>query len=200
MSGGVGEKLSKLECRSLSMKVLFFLGLFSTLVTGAPSTRLHAAEINNQTISQFDRELGRWRVTNSVKLGPGTFKDLDFVVETSRALGGLGIRADWYDAKTGVFFGEIIRTYNPSTEQIEQQYFAAAKSVWSSRAQHVTFTDNGYQSAFSGEDQYGVFEARSTTTFLPDHGGYDWIIERRYDGGEWFVIDRGKARPYMPGQ
>lgn len=56
--------------------------------------------------------------------------------------------------------------------------------------------DNGFGTAFEGEDQFGSFEARSQTVFLPDGGGFDWTIERRYPGTDWFVIDRGEARPF----
>lgn len=157
------------------------------------------AETAQELLAHFEPEMGRWAVSNSVMKGPGQVAELKFIVETSQTLGGLGVTTDWYDAETGNFFGEVIRTYNPKTEEVEQHYFAAASSTWSMTSQALVFSGAGYSTSFSGEDPYGTFDARTQTTHLPDHGGYDWTIERRYGEGDWFVIDRGEARPLPAG-
>ncbi len=152
--------------------------------------------IAREYVANFQPEIGRWAVVNSVMTGPGTLEEQDFIVETAQIFDGLGVRTDWYDAETGNFFGEVIRSYNPASGVVDQLYFAGKRSSWSTTAQTVTFSETGYTTAFSGADQFGAFDARSQTTYLPDHGGYDWTIERRYNGGDWFVVDRGEARPF----
>ncbi|GJL92911.1 hypothetical protein [Hyphococcus sp.] len=181
------------------MYLYVLLGLMSSLtisVSSAPEiAEISVSEIVRAELAHFEREYGRWRVVNSVMKGPGEFAELHFIVETSPTLNGYGVKTDWYDAASGEFFGEVIRTYNPASEMIDQHYFAAKASKWSTTAQEFVVTENGHSAAFSGEDKFGSFEARTNTTFLPDGGGYDWTIERRYNGGDWFLIDRGEARP-----
>lgn len=177
--------------------ITFAFATSTTLAAPAAPSEIRASAA--EYIAQFEREYGRWAVENAVMSGPGQFKELRFVVETGPALAGLGVRSVWFDTDSGKFFGEIIRTFNPATSAVEQHYFAAERSAWSSRSQEIRFTDAGYESAFSGEDQYGEFDARATTTFLPDGAGYDWTIERRYKGGDWFLIDRGAARALPKG-
>jgi len=156
------------------------------------------AEAARQQLSHFEPEIGRWDVVNSVMKGPGELATLYFVVETSPTFDGLGIKADWYEAESGKFFGQVIRTYNPATAKIDQHYFAAGSSTWSATSQDVKFDETGYSTSFSGTDRFGSFDARTKTTLLPDGAGYDWTIERRYKGGDWFVMDRGEARPASP--
>lgn len=152
--------------------------------------------IAREYVANFQPEIGRWAVVNSVMTGPGTLEEQHFIVETAQIFDGLAVKTDWYEAETGNFFGEVIRSYNPATGVVDQLYFAGQRSSWSTTAQAATFSETGYSTSFSGEDQFGTFDARSQTAYLPDNGGYDWTIERRYNGGDWFVVDRGEARPF----
>jgi len=185
------------------MKVYAFLAVLAMTVTARaeavkPEVAPAPAEAARQQLSHFEPEIGRWDVVNSVMKGPGELATLYFVVETSPAFDGLGIKTDWYVAESGKFFGQVIRTYNPATAKIDQHYFAAGSSTWSATSQDVKFDETGYGASFSGADRFGSFDARTKTTLLPDGAGYDWTIERRYEGGDWFVIDRGEARPASP--
>ncbi|MEZ5999921.1 hypothetical protein [Hyphomonas sp.] len=176
-----------------ALPVLFILAAAIPFQAGGDAT--NPSGIAREHVANFQPEIGRWAVVNSVMKGPGAFEELHFIIETAPILDGLGVKTDWYDAGTGNFFGEVIRTYNPAAGVVDQLYFAGKRSSWSTTAQAVTFSETGYSTSFSGEDQFGAFDARSQTTYLPDEGGYDWTIERRYDGGDWFVIDQGEARP-----
>ena len=179
---------------------VFAAALSSAVLAATPPQEPAPAEIARNHISHFEPAVGRWSVVNTVMKGPGVQEDLHFIVETAETLDGLGVKVDWYEAETGAFFGSIIRTYNPASGEVDQHYFAASSSNWSTTAQNIVFDEDGYHTSFSGADQYGSFDARTKTTFLPKHGGYDWTIERRYEGGDWFVIDRGEARPLPAGQ
>lgn len=139
-------------------------------------------------------ELGHFAVTNWVLSGPGELAVLHFTVETGRALGGEGVRTIWRDAADGAFFGELTRVLDSDTGEVVQHWYAAARGEWSVTRQTVRFEPDGHGSAFSGEDGYGAFDARTRTTYNAD-GSYGWTIERRYPGTNWFLIDRGEAVP-----
>ncbi len=148
-------------------------------------------------MAKFEGEIGLWQVTNDVMQKPGEFTQLKFRVEISPVFDGRGIKSTWRTNDDNAFFGQVIRTYNPATGAVDQHYFAAKNSTWSARSQVINFHENGYSTAYSGADQYGKFDLRSKTTYLPQ-GGFDWTIERRYEGTDWFLVDRGEARPFTP--
>tara|TARA_R110000868_G_scaffold257504_2_gene514665 strand:+ start:5328 stop:5852 length:525 start_codon:yes stop_codon:yes gene_type:complete len=139
-------------------------------------------------------EAGRFRVINWLWSGPGVTREVRFTLETAPALDGAGLRTQWRDAETGSFVGELTRTQDPASGEWVQHWFSAASGQWSVTRQSVQVYEDGYGTAFSGEDGHGPFDVRTRTTHLAT-GGYDWIIERRYPGTDWFVVDRGEARP-----
>lgn len=139
-------------------------------------------------------EVGRFAVTNWVMSGPGDFQELHFTIETEITLGGAGVRTAWFEGEDGAFFGEVTRTLDPGSGEVIQHWFAARTESWSTTRQAWDVSVAGHSTLFSGEDGFGEFEARSITTHLPE-GGFDWTIERRYPGTEWFLVDRGEARP-----
>jgi hypothetical protein len=152
-------------------------------------------EIARDYMARFEPTIGQWRVQNWVVQSPGEFTMLEFNIEVTSTLDGLGLQTHWRQGDDNDYFGYVVQTFNPSTQMLDQHYFNVATSMWSSTVQDLTFDQAGYGTSFTGEDQYGPFEARTRTTMLPDGAGFDWTIERKYPGTDWFMIDRGEARP-----
>jgi hypothetical protein len=178
---------------SLLVAVLFS---FSDLQDDSVSTRSQE-DIARAYMARFEPTIGQWRVQNWVMQSPGEFTLLEFNIEVSATLDGLGLQTHWRRGEDSEYFGYVVQTFNPRTEMIDQHYFNVATSAWSSTVQDLTFDQTGYGTSFNGEDQFGVFEARTRTSILSDGAGFDWMIERKYPGTDWFLIDRGEARP-MP--
>ena len=145
-------------------------------------------------LEDFQPTLGGWQVTNWLMTGPGQFEERYFTINVAADLGGKGLRTDWYSLD-GAYFGTVLQTLRRDGQGLDQLYFAAAQDSWTVSEQHPERQNNGFGTRFNGEDEFGRFEARSQTRYLPDGGGFDWTIERRYPGTGWFVIDRGEARP-----
>ncbi len=153
-----------------------------------------AEEVDPSLADHFGPELGRFAVSNWVMSGPGEETELHFTIETELALGGQAVRTMWLEAGSGAFFGELTRVLDTETGEVVQHWFAAASGNWAVTRQVLSFEPDGHGSAFSGEDRFGAFEARTRTTYNAD-GSYSWTIERRYPGTDWFLIDRGEAVP-----
>jgi hypothetical protein len=145
----------------------------------------------------FAAQIGDWSVTNWLMRSPGEYDEKHFVIRVRSEFDGLGLRSDWYLAdeqgRAGAWFGAVIQTYNPASGEIEQEYFSGDQSNWIESRQVLELHDNGFGTSFSGADDYGPFDARTRTVYR-DGDGFDWLIERRYPGTDWFVIDRGEAR------
>ena len=148
-------------------------------------------EVPVSLIEALSPELGRFAVTTWVMQGPDQSAEFQFVVESGPALDGQGVRTVWQVAETSAFFGEITRSLDPDSGELVQLWYAATSGNWSQTRRTVDFLEAGYDESFSGEDSFGPFQARVRTRHGP--GGYRWTIERRYEGTDWFVIDRGEA-------
>ena len=146
------------------------------------------------TLEDLQPTLGSWQVTNWLMTGPGQMEEHAFTIHIAEDLGGRGLRTDWFSLE-GEYVGTVLQTLRADGDGLDQLYYAAAQDSWVISEQRPERRDNGFGTAFEGEDQFGPFEARSQTVFLPDGRGFDWTIERRYPGTDWFVIDRGEARP-----
>lgn len=158
-----------------------------------PESPLPADARAREYLQTFSAEVGDWVVENRLMRSPGQSDTVYFRVEIAYAMDGLALHADWYDRDAGTFIGRVIRTYDPDSAEIVQRWFAASTSSWTDSRQQVEWTDGAYGNAWTGEDQFGPFEARSSTRYLED-GGFEWLIERKYPGTDWFEIDYGRAR------
>jgi hypothetical protein len=196
--------------RKLTIKSVLFGGLVA-IVLSAPAMALQdddaaqqagstEASVRQQAMDYmqpFASQIGEWNVTNWLMSTPGAFDEKHFVVRVGWEFDGLGLRSDWYSVNdsgaAGRWFGVVIQTYNPASGEVEQEYFAGDRSTWIESRQVLELHDDGFGTTFSGADDYGPFDARTRTRYL-ETGGFDWTIERRYPGTDWFVIDRGEAR------
>jgi hypothetical protein len=145
-------------------------------------------------LAALEPEIGRFAVTNWVKKGPGQSEEHQLVAETSVVLAGTGLRTQWHDAQTGTYVGELTRCLDPQTGEVVQLWYAARSGLWTMTRQVRELEPTGHRTTFSGEDGFGAFEARAHTAYRHD-GGFEWTIERRYAGTDWFMVDHGVARP-----
>ena len=177
------------------MKAQIITGLLLALASVVPSPAAAGPDAANvEFLAAFEPEVGRFAVTNWVKRGPDAAEERELFIETSVVLAGAALRTQWHDARTGAYVGELTRCLDPRTGEVVQLWYAARSGVWSLTRQVRELEPTGHRTSFSGEDGFGTFEARAHTTYRPD-GGFEWTIERRYAGTDWFVVDRGEARP-----
>lgn len=201
ISDTIRDKLRvRIVLRERSMKkvstILVYLVLSLAADSASPADEPSAASENacmTGPMAQFGRYVGDWKIDDERVARDGSGwtpgKGARWIFKCI----GDGTAVQDYWMPNGGGYGTNLRTYNSETGRWEIVWAAA--------------TQNGLMhiSAETSDDGSIVMDVVSPVqdpprriTFLPPHdGGWDWVMEWSFDGGEtWTAVYRISASPY----
>ena len=147
-------------------------------------------------MEQFGRYVGDWKIEDQQLArdgsgwGPGQGARWIF-----KCIGdGVAVQDFWMPNSGG--WGSNLRTYNPDTEGWEIVWVATSLNG----LMHISATQDD-TGAVNMEILKPVQEPPRRITFMtPDDGGWDWVMEQSFDGGNtWVAVYKIRATPWAEG-